>query len=249
MAECNSVFVPDGGLEIRRSSGFRRLRSAALAVFFTQSTKPKPGTDELQPSLPDQMSDTGAYRFLLLRHSGHESQLWFEYVVGCLLSTNAVSDLQKLNPFLTYAQCDEQLNKVAILLLRANRIVQTNKAIDATDRALSLVGKQLAALNAGALSDEIGQLSDQLQLELSGLHSILTTERAYKKQSIVTRAEKELAAASSGTSTALAGYVQTLHEELQGYGATASSTVDPRFLVFEFLFNLQLRSRQVDLVL
>ena len=47
-----------------------------------------------------------------------------------------------------------------------------------------------------------------------------------------------------------AGYLSRLRKEAEASCAgVEASTVDPRFLAFEFLWSIQLRARQVDLVL
>ena len=64
-------------------------------------------TSVLKPATSVPGSADARYRFALLRHSGHESPIWFEYVVGCLLSSRSHADLHKLNPFISDERCKE----------------------------------------------------------------------------------------------------------------------------------------------
>ena len=66
-------------------------------------------TSVLKPAASVPGAADARYRFALLRHSGHESPIWFEYVVGCLLSSRAHADLHKLNPFISDERCKEML--------------------------------------------------------------------------------------------------------------------------------------------
>jgi hypothetical protein len=92
------------------------------------------GTDE-----GDGPGEAVAFRFLLLRHSGHEAALWMEYLIACLLSSRAGADVERVQPLLPSGPRDELLNLLAALLLRANRIAQTNRTLDALDLALKEV--------------------------------------------------------------------------------------------------------------
>ena len=200
--------------------------------------------------------EAAAFRFELLRHSRHESPVWFEYLVGCMLSTNASADLQKLNPFVPLAAWDGLLSMLGTMLLRANRAVQANAAIEQLDGALGVIGV-LSRSATELAADKVREL----QLKLLGLSATLHSQRAYCKHSIARRARESLDAdedaangreAADGTEalTRARSYVRVLEHELgELHGAEKWRTADPRSLVFEFLWNLQLRSRQVDLVL
>ncbi|KAL1524752.1 hypothetical protein AB1Y20_019635 [Prymnesium parvum] len=180
-------------------------------------------------------------RFSLLRHSGHESEVWFEYMVGCLLSSRSQHDLHKLNPFVTDERWSQLLVVLAVMLLRSNRVVQANAASEACDSAISQIDKMRTTLEAGMLT---AQASIELQLKLDALCTLIMTERAYSKDQIIDRAR---ARASEDYMSRM------LREASNEFPGAEKATVDPRFLVFEFLWSLQLRARQesdeVDLVL
>eukprot|EP00966_Prymnesium_polylepis_P286305 6613821-Prymnesium_polylepis.2 len=84
-------------------------------------------------------SDGDVARFLLLRHSGHETKIWFTYMIGCVLSSSAASDLSRLNPFLLERRWELLLNLLALMLLRANRVGQINRVLNDLADADSLI--------------------------------------------------------------------------------------------------------------
>lgn len=70
--------------------------------------------------------------------------------MGCLLSTRSCVDLRKLNPFVTDATWAELLDMLAVMLLRANRVVQTNTAIEGAETTKATIDKLHAKLKANA---------------------------------------------------------------------------------------------------
>ena len=176
------------------------------------------------------------FRFALLRHSGHESPLWFEYLVGCLLSSYSQSDLQKLNPFVSGERCDELMIVLANMLLRSNRVVQANAASEACGSAIDQIRKMRVSLAEGSLT---AAASLELQLKLDALCTLIMTTRAYGKDATLERAEEAQASDE---------YLSRLRSEAVSFAGAEKETVDPRFMAFEFLWSLQLRPRQVDLV-
>ena len=211
------------------------------------------------------MSDGDIHRFLLLVHSGHEAQLWFEYMVSCLLSSASVDDLSRLNPFVPRARWHQLRDLLAVLLLRANRVGQTNRTLQLTADTLRLLEKCRAdvggAASAGAA---VGSSSppralavrdadaSALQLKVDACMVELTAARAY----CVKQRGGAAAVGAAGDDTAPSppplssggGGGGDAEAAATTSSSSSSRVIDPRFLVFEFLWNLVLRPRQVDLV-
>ena len=182
-----------------------------------------------------------AYRFLLLRHSRHESLLWLQYLVGCLLSRLHFDDLQKLNPFLSEATMREIENLLATMLLRANRVVHANRALDAAADVVTLIVKvrdQLAKRSTPVSK----ATAVELQLKADRLVTMLRTGREYTELDIEVR--KEVRKEKWDEARA-----KEYKEQTVATRSASGRTIDPRFLAFEFIWSLQLRARQVDLVL
>ena len=160
-------------------------------------------------------------RFLLRRKAGQESKVWLEYMFGCLLSTCAVRDLQMLNPYLRGDTAMSLLKVVNVTLLRSNRIGQANRCIAA--------GKKL----------------------IKTLRDVLKTTPAQRFASRSTHIPKIIQHAEAVASqlTAARHYVTT-HNVTDTSGNSSSSirVFDPRYLVFEFTWNILLRKKQVTTV-
>ena len=206
-----------------------------------------------------------AYRFLLLRHSQHEAAAWIDYAVSCLLSSASTADLVRLNPLLPPALCHKLLNVLSAMLLRANRIAQANRALDALGDALGAVRKtlksarwwQLAkpAPNPYARSTTLVtfEAATSINLKLERLFGELMAPRGYRVVEAEARCTEELLAELAESMeeepAALTGeQSETGDGDNSSLARTMTNTVDPRFLVFEYVRTLLLRTRQVDLV-
>lgn len=85
--------------------------------------------------------------FLAARDSGHEPEIWFDYLVASLMSTKAEASLQKLNPFLSPSSVRHVLNLTVSVMMHVIRIGQTQSCIATTRRLLNLL-KALRSMNA-----------------------------------------------------------------------------------------------------
>ncbi len=68
--------------------------------------------------------------FILARYCGQETHLWLDYLIGSLLSSNAVYDLQKLNPYFSRKDIEDMYLIAVNTLLRANRIGHINRYLE-----------------------------------------------------------------------------------------------------------------------
>ena len=211
------------------------------------------------------MSDGDIHRFLLLVHSGHEAQLWFEYMVSCLLSSASVDDLSRLNPFVPRARWHQLRDLLAVLLLRANRVGQTNRTLQLTADTLQLLEKCRADVGGG-----VGRRGRGVACRAAGagrprrgrVGLAAQGRRVHGGADGGARLARQAARRGGGgrgggrrygaiTTTII---IRRRWRRRHGGGrndasSSSSVTVDPRFLAFEFLWSLQLRARQVDLVL
>ncbi len=162
-------------------------------------------------------------RYLLNRFSGQNSFVWVEFLFGVLLSTQGEKDLLKLNPYLSAEVIQSLLSIVSLVMLRANRLGQTNRCIGTLISLESLLDKIVQipfkdrARKGSVLAPKLIQSSEDLS-------KMITMERYYMKKSST--------AATNNNSIASA----------------VSYDFDPRYLVFEFVWNIQLRQKQVDIV-
>ena len=151
--------------------------------------------------------------YLLNRFANKRSFVWVEILFGALLSTQGEEDLLKLNPFIDVDTLRDVFNLVSIIMLRANRLGHTNRAIGVVIGLESLLKKVLAIplerrqAEGATLIPKLMQIGEELSKTIRmGRHYI-----SYKS-------------------------------------ASKTFNFDPRFLVFEFVWNIQLRKKQVDII-
>jgi len=232
-------------------------------------------------------------QFVLYRIAGKEATLWTEYVVGALLSSRAVYDLQKLNPYFERSDIELAFCVIEVLLLRANRVGQVNRALndardllrllkrtesrthfDAPDPALlaglvqtseSLARNLTAERHYGRRVVLDGPLFDMSKdkIHIAGRLPVEIIERA-KRSTLADEILSDEAVFPDDTEDQLPRYVSVLEraERIGAYGLQTETRngsytgragdvcfeYDPRFLVFEFTWNILLRKSQVHMV-
>jgi hypothetical protein len=158
-------------------------------------------------------------RFKLSRYAGQNSFVWVEFLFGALLSSKGEQDLLKLNPYLSAATLRSILSLVTTSMLRANRLGHTNRCIGTVIALESLLLKVLKI----PVSDRIHQgptLAPKLVQMGEDLSKNLSMKRHYMKE----------------------------QPRPSTVGASNRFDYDPRYLVFEFVWNIQLRQKQVEIV-
>jgi hypothetical protein len=144
-------------------------------------------------------------RFLLNRFAKQNSFIWIELLFGSLLSTKGEADLLRLNPYIDAETLTSVFHLVSVVMLRANRLGHTNRAIGIVIGLESLLKKILKvpvenrALEGRTLIPKLIQVSEDLS------------------KTIV-----------------MGRYYITFKE------TSLSFIFDPRYLVFEFVWNIQL---------
>ena len=137
----------------------------------------------------DEVSAPERYRYVLRRESGQEPQLTFEFVVGSLLSSQAVKDLQLVNPYLPEESIGHMLDIVVAAILSANRVGQINRCLDDLEALVSLLreAKELRGASTdvsllAALNQKSQSLASQLR---SKRHYIQEEDNSYDPRFLV----------------------------------------------------------------
>eukprot|EP00466_Bigelowiella_natans_P001199 jgi/Bigna1/76726/fgenesh1_pg.43_\ len=147
-------------------------------------------------------------RLLVARISGSRPMIDLEYLMASRLSSQALLDLQKANPFISQEHHKIINNVTLSVMLRANRIGQANRTISAAIKLIRMLkGVQLG--RSQALGSSPSDVEKQLNGAATKVATWLGSERTYIKP---------------------------------------GGVFDPRFLLFEYVFNMVLWSRQVALV-
>ena len=117
--------------------------------------------------------------------SGHEPELKLEYVIGALLSSRAVFDLRKINPFLPDDVINVMMAFTEAALLRANRIGHINRTLGEARDLLKLLdsvskvaGNTTAPVAPGSSTSHSALIAGVIQ-KSKALGTQLTAARFY----------------------------------------------------------------------
>ena len=174
-----------------------------------------------------QSADAGLpprFEFIMSRYTGAQATLGLDFLTAVLLSSRAQQDVQALNPFLSPALTSLVLSLTAAVLLRTNRLGLIDRCMADCMEALRLVRRQRGQ-KASRSSSAASSLLSSISIQTRALSDGLTARRHYT-------AVVEPPPAGASASSA----------------APLSVSLDPRFLVFEYIFNILLRPMQVSLV-
>jgi Ca2+-binding EF-hand superfamily protein len=136
----------------------------------------------------------------LLVLAGNEPELQLEYIIGALLSSRAVFDLRKINPFLTDDMITVMFSFVEAALLRANRIGHINRTLGELRSLIKLLDKVNAASSGGASGGQgdaaliagVVQKSKAVGTHLTAAHHYftpITAEQAAEQEGVEAVAE------------------------------------------------------------
>jgi hypothetical protein len=194
-----------------------------------------------------------ALQFALSRYNGQSFTVKLDYLTALLLSSQPEKDLWELNPHLPATSLPHLLLLLPTLLLLTNRIGLLDRLLFEIDdmraalRTLDRKAHSVRAIRPLALARS---LSGGTQLiSLSG------EDNQQQDASIQAMAElDELAQQIAIQSTTLADNLLSARHYMNEQQSSNSDTLisysyDPRFLVFEYIFNIMLRRMQVDLIL
>jgi hypothetical protein len=187
---------------------------------------------------------TSRLRFLLLRSAGRRADVDLSYVTASLMSTSGRKDILSLNPFLPEEVVNKIIEIVPISALKSNRIAHTSRCIgllngvQALLRRLEGLRKRIATTARSPSKLASGTLSPMTR-QSSGSGSIEESLSVWAQK--MTHASTSLASAlTSGRHYVGDSWWSGDHEKHCAY--------DPRFLMFEYVFDLLLRPRQVEMV-
>ena len=173
-------------------------------------------------SNPDQ--DTIArYRYILRRYASQTIVVDINYVVATLLSRYAESDLHVANPFLKNSK--DVLAQVAHIMLRSSRVSHANRAVSQAITLRSL-----------------------LQHLVEGRHTLTTPAREALTHSFTTGDSSATIERLNHVSAALAEALTCRRHYIRAQEGRSDKIFDPRFLLFEYMFDILLRKRQVEMV-
>eukprot|EP00755_Sulcionema_specki_P005608 Sspe_Gene.33212::Locus_16237_Transcript_1_1_Confidence_1.000_Length_12018::g.33212::m.33212 len=177
----------------------------------------------LANEVPKNSTDPAVYSFELRRFCRKEVDMWLEYILGSLISSDLQGDLQKLNPFLDDKQVERISQLTTMCLLVASRVGQANKCREEVTGMIEL----------------IEGLGKDLQAAAEGHHiaPVIQEERALARL-----------AAMQQKSEAAAGMMSMARSFLTKEEGKETFLFDPRYLLFEFTWNIVLRGTQVEMV-
>mmetsp|Transcript_28857 Transcript_28857/g.48961 ORF Transcript_28857/g.48961 Transcript_28857/m.48961 type:complete len:2411 (-) Transcript_28857:179-7411(-) len=174
--------------------------------------------------LRDELKEGGADKlersvFVLNRFAQRESFLAFDHLVAVLLSSVMVYDVKKVNPFLASEEVNQLMDAVVGVILRISRMGQINRCLLDLHELLDLLQNNLPKLaKEGALKD-------------ARTHEAVRASIIQKTSQLV------------GNLTCKRHYMK------EGEGEEGGGLFyDPRYLVFEFTWNLILRKKQINLI-
>jgi len=160
----------------------------------------------------DQETSLAKIHFMLRRYGAQECPLWFEFTVGCLLSTQAFEDWHKLNPYLDPDVFRSVTQLVIHVMLHAGRLGHINRT-------------------------------------LAAVQTLAKSLKNYRKTTDVNAKNLQMSAIQQKADFLATLLVQQRHCIFQSPPAEGNKMFfDPRFLVFEFTWNIIMRKAQVDMV-
>lgn len=191
--------------------------------------------------------------FELRRFSGQETRVWLEFLFGTMLSSTQFADLQKLNPFLTSSQVDTMNQIVCAAVLHANRIGQINRCLlDARgiQKTMHKIGRLQRETCLADRNGDVDLTNGTLVVDKPTVSSLMH-DVVLKADSLILNLEmgrhyvdKADHRDNSGSPSGHEGG----ETKRQRFNSADRYTFDPRFLLFEFTWNILLRKVQVEMV-
>eukprot|EP01060_Flectonema_neradi_P040006 TRINITY_DN8997_c1_g1_i1.p1 TRINITY_DN8997_c1_g1~~TRINITY_DN8997_c1_g1_i1.p1 ORF type:complete len:4144 (+),score=716.08 TRINITY_DN8997_c1_g1_i1:58-12489(+) len=164
---------------------------------------------------------TRRIKFALRRLTGEVASVDMAHLAALFVSSKSNEDLQEVNPY-----TEDTIPLVTPILVLSNRISHANAAKTAAENLRTLLLKAMPRDSAFARQTSTGSTGDFPRCGTSSAQADLTQLELRIKHAA--RALAEL-------------LVQKRHY-------LCESTFDPRFLLFEFMFSIRLRKRQVEMV-
>ncbi|KAL7066785.1 EF hand family protein [Cryptosporidium serpentis] len=192
---------------------------------------------------------------------GCEPVLRFDYLVSQLMNSNSFQDIKFLNPFISESEIDVIHSLTAAIMMTVNRRSQVSMALIQIRDILSYMAFTQNEVHSNLLTNSKYFLDEQsksaindetnkpnldfllklltcLEMKLKNLARVLTSQRYYISL-------KEV----SGLDISKSDKQVVGHNDLSNKKSNSLIALyDPRFLVFEFAYNILLRKDQVELI-
>lgn len=159
--------------------------------------------------------------FVLKQACRQVPEITVEFLFGATLSSTGEMDIANLNPYLTPRTLNLLLRLIGVTMLRANRVGHANRCIGMCVRLLGLVDK--------ALKTE-------------------PSERCNFADTLLPQIAQASAALADGLQSQRHFMAEVEDPTLKSTPKEVHVHYDPRFLIFEFVWNILLRQKQVEIV-
>ena len=157
-------------------------------------------------------------------------------IMGSIMSQETGILLQHTNPFLSLSKCESILNVAVEAMLRASRVVQANRvASSAKGLIVQLQKLKKYHTNKNISSSKINSLGKGIHIKANSLAKALGTQRHF--MNVIQKENGDTGENSENN-----------ENNETGHGSFSSYSYDPRFLTFEYIFDIVLRQRQVEIV-
>lgn len=161
----------------------------------------------------------GRTLFVLKQACRRVPEISVEFLFGATLSSRGATDVSNLNPYLNPGTLNLLQRLIGVTMLRANRVGHANRCIGMCVRLLGLVDKALKTEPS-----ERGSFAETLVPQIAQASAALADGLQSRRYFMV----------EDPSSSPLATGVHIQY--------------DPRFLIFEFVWNILLRQKQVEIV-
>jgi hypothetical protein len=175
-------------------------------------------------------------RFHLRRCARQHGQIEPNLLTRALMSSSAASDLRRMNPFLPDQEVTHLLEGLPSILLRFNRVAHANRALACLGRLRYLVSKLESSLTS------LDSTSSNAMMMVDFGASQPSKQGTSDKQSSINNLTRRVEQSAKALVTQLLSDRHYVTDDGQ------RAWVDPRFLVFEYAFDILLRARQVEMV-
>ena len=163
--------------------------------------------------------DRNKLLFKLKRCSKQESLIYIELLLGTLISSNQNYDLKRINPFLSDSDIVILNNVIVALILHSNRVGLINRCVNDANELLKSLSKLLKVVS-----------TDNVENQKTLVASVLLNSDSLARNMISSRHYVNSSPSSNTNITNKLSY-------------------DPRYLLFEFTWNIMLRKSQISMVI
>jgi hypothetical protein len=180
----------------------------------------------------------------LSRLGGQETMMWFEHVVGVMLSDQSETEIRQLNPLLTPGEARRALEMTAKALVHTNRAGHTRRCIAQVRDLLTTLTPMVPPPGGGV--PPMNTVAGSSGYGASGVAAASAGGKEKQDQKNADSLQTQIALKAEKLAAAL--IARRHFSFLDDKTAPKRVAFDPRFLVFEFTYNLVLRHSQVQLV-